>query len=198
VFAYLYLIPYGLLVQRPKTKRTYKRFGLIFLIFLLAGLLNCVINILILPFEKVSNTTFTAQAWLSCFVVIGLFGTTLGIGFFIYSYASLKSGTKIAAADEDGVDDLHFNKGKTADEQKAIEDLGLPDGGNDMSSNHLVSNDLTGGDPSERGEVKPAPKKKEDPKPKPQLDPKPKPAPKKAEEEEEKLQPKDDGADEMY
>jgi len=58
LYMYLYPLFYALLLQRPKDKRIYKKFGLALPIYLLVGIANAVINLILSMNEQTEGTTF--------------------------------------------------------------------------------------------------------------------------------------------
>lgn len=120
VYMYLYLLPYALLLQRPKIKRTFKRLGLVVPAYIVVGIINAIINLILMSRDQVKNSTYTTVAWSSSIAVIVLCGCTLGVGIML-NFLFRSNESKIVAADDEAEDNKAFKKGKTDEEKK--EDL---------------------------------------------------------------------------
>lgn len=115
VYMYLYLLPYAFLLQRPKIRITFKRFGMIVPVYLVIGIVNVIVNFGLMSGENVKGT-LTTVAHASNIIVIILCVLTLALGFLLMIKTKDK---KIAAlkTDENAEEDKHFTKGKTAQEK---------------------------------------------------------------------------------
>jgi hypothetical protein len=83
VYMYLYLLPYALLLQRPQIKRTFKRLGLVVPAYIVVGIINSIINLILMTTERVKDSTYTTVAWSSSIAVIVLCGATLVGGILL-------------------------------------------------------------------------------------------------------------------
>jgi len=116
---YLYLLPYVLLLQRPKIRRTFRIYGLIVPGYLAVGIINAIVNFGLMAREEVKGT-LTNVAYISTVIVIVLCGATLALGFLLMIKTGSTPTKKLGVSQdqEDGDQTINqFNKGKTADEQ---------------------------------------------------------------------------------
>jgi hypothetical protein len=108
---YLYLLPYVLLLQRPKIRRTFRIYGLIVPGYLAVGIINAIVNFGLMAREEVKGT-LTNVAYISTVIVIVLCGATLALGFLLM----IKTGTtltkKIGASQDQEDGDQTINQFK--------------------------------------------------------------------------------------
>ena len=121
VYMYLYLLPYVLLLQRPKIKRTFKRLSLALPVYLVIGLVNSVINLILMRVDRVKGTTFTTVGYGSSIAVIVFCSVALAGGIAL-NLLFKQNDSKIAAVDENE-EVKAFKKGKTEEEKERQKEM---------------------------------------------------------------------------
>jgi hypothetical protein len=97
VYMYVYLLPYLILLWRPKLFRVYKRVGAILPVYLLLGIINGVINIYLISQEKTKDNSYKTVAGFSSYVVIILCALTIVLAYLMYIKVSLRGDGKVGA-----------------------------------------------------------------------------------------------------
>ena len=128
VFMYFYLLPYTLLLIRPKrNKRRFHLYGVFNGVYMVLGIINAAVNFVLLAFEKAEKTHIVTTALVSSIVVM-----TLCVLTIVFATALLIKGRRSGANKINAVEDDDLNhsvrKGKTGEEREENQSMHKDEG----------------------------------------------------------------------
>lgn len=118
VFMYFYLLPYTLLLIRPKRdKRRFHLYGVFNGVYMVLGIINGAINLGLWSLEKAKNTSIATTALASSIVVMVLCALTIAFATMLLIKGQRSGANKVNAAEDDDVNH-NMKKGKTGVERE--------------------------------------------------------------------------------